>query len=221
MISNSLPRNHYRNMMSDYPISRHMLLQLKSLFSLDIRPTLNTDCGKRKPRTLWQVSQLRVTAKEWLAQFLEQHLIINSDLLQLCNYKVPKSWLNQVERTGKRVLRLISEKKSLYLGNRHVSVSGRILVSSVDTCGISIGLRRGTTQNVLATVRKAGIQSISFKGAANISIRVTGEEKYDTTVGSRRILRSMFETLDAESKDLDLSFYRKEWVRLPEFFVSI
>lgn len=96
-----------------------------------------------------------------------------------------------------------------------------ILVSSVDTCGIFIDLRRGTTQNVLATVRKAEIQSISFKGATNISIRVTGDEKYDTTVGSRRILRSIFETLDAESKDLDLSFYRKEWVRLPEFFVNI
>lgn len=96
-----------------------------------------------------------------------------------------------------------------------------ILVSSVDTCGIFTGLRRGTTQNVLAIVRKAGIQSISFKGAANISIRVTGDEKYDTTVGSRRILRSMFETLDAESKGLDLSFYQKQWLRLPEFFVNI
>lgn len=95
------------------------------------------------------------------------------------------------------------------------------MISLVDTCGILIGLKRGITQNVFATMRKAGIQSISFKGAANISIRFTGYENHHTAVESRRILGSMFETLDPESKDLDLSLYQKEWLRLPDFFVNI
>lgn len=67
-----------------------------------------------------------------------------------------------------------------------MSVNGMVLVSSIDTCGILIGLRRGITQNVFATMRKAGIQNISFKGAANISIRFTGDENHHTAVESRR-----------------------------------
>lgn len=64
-------------------------------------------------------------------------------------------------------------------------------------------------------MRQAGIQNISFKGAANISIRFT--EMRTITQLDKEILRSTFETLDPESKDLDLTFYQKEWPRLPDF----